>query len=856
MEEAIMKEPGGEMMGTILKYILKNIWEKKFRTFLIVIAITSSAALFFASNAIAGTMTVMYENQMRMQTGQASLLIRADDQSPSRMFRIAADAVEGVALTAGEVSMGGTYTVPRNGGESVHPETAQLQIRGFRLDDLDVFNPVNFQQKAVGRPFAGNHIILNQRFADQYGFQTGDVINLEIMGSKRRLVVWGIARPTGVFQDSPQSETRTAVIPLDYASSLSGVQGSVSTAYVVLAPGADETQVQARLEAIYSRYDVSPPFSPEDISGMLDTIIMPFFLMTTMVLFISVFIIYSTFKVITVERLPVIGTFRSVGATRKTTDAVLLGESLAYGVLGGLLGLGAGVGILYGMTSILANDPWSGQMDFSMEFGPGHLASAFILAVCVSVISSWIPIARVSKIPIKELVLNLVDNHSRRKNWKSVAAVSLLLFGTLAPRLAPHILALPASALGIFATITGVVMAVPLLTSAFLLLFGHLYGLIFGNEGILAVKNLRDNKNILNNITLLTIGIAVLLMINTISYSVGVEVLNAYRDWQFDLMVSVAQADRSTEQSLRAVPGVASTYAAREQWGEVTVSSHEYPLRYLQGIDPLTYRDFIAFRPLNGADADELLTKLGEGRYIIPASMMQKTLQLEVGDALTLEMPGGPKEYQVIGFYDSMMMNGSNAIIHQQYYRSDMGNRFIDTYFVRIDEGAEADQVLADIRSKFQRRGFWGQTNQAMEDMNIESNKQFFVILKGFSILAMVIGVFGVFNNYVISFIERRRSLAIMKSVGMSRRQVIKMIFAEAITGGCIAGAVGVLGAILMLLGVPYLMDATNVPIGIHFVNSFFATAIQGGIIIAVLASLSPAMKNARMNIVEAIKYE
>ncbi len=843
-------------MSIILKYILKNIWEKKFRTFLIVISITSSAALFFASSAIAGTMTVMYENQMRMQTGQASLLIRADDQSPSRMFRIAADDVEGVALTAGEVSMGGLYTVPRNGGESAHSQTAQLQIRGFKLEDLEAFNPILFQQKALGRDFAGNHIILSQRFADQYGFQTGDVIDLEIQGSDRRLVVWGIARPTGIFRDSPQAQTLTAVVPLGYAASLSGVQGSVNTAYVVLTPEADEVQVQARLSSIYSRYDVSPPFSPGDIAGMLDTIIMPFFLMTTMVLFISVFIIYSTFKVITVERLPVIGTFRSIGATRKTTDAVLLGESLVYGVLGGLLGLGAGIGILYGMTSILANDPWSGQMDFSMKFGPGHLTSAFILAVCVSVISSWIPIARVSKIPIKELVLNLVDNHSRRKTWKSVTAVLLLLFGTLAPRFAPHVLALPASALGIFATITGVVMAVPLLTSIFLFFFGHLYGLIFGNEGILAVKNLKDNKNILNNITLLTIGIAVLLMINTISYSVGVEVLNAYRDWQFDLMVSISQADRSTEQSLRAVPGVASTYAAREQWGEVTVSSHDYPLRYLQGIDPLTYRNFITFRPLDGSDADELLAKLGEGRYIIPASMMQKTLQLEVGDTLTLEMPVGPKEYQVIGFYDSMMMNGSNAIIHQQYYRSDMGNRFIDNYFVRIDKGAEADQVLADIRSKFQRRGVWGQTNQAMEDMNIKSNNQFFVILKGFSLLAMVIGVFGVFNNYVISFIERRRSLAIMKSVGMSRRQVIKMIFAEAITGGCIAGAVGVLGAILMLLGVPYLMDATNVPIGIHFVNSFFVTAIQGGMLIAVLASLSPALKNARMNIVEAIKYE
>ena len=122
-------------MGILIKYILKNILEKKFRTFLIVIAITCSAALFFASNAIAGTMAVMYEEQMRMQTGQAALLIRPGDHSPSPRFRLAADPVEGVALTAGEVSMGGMYTVPRNGGDSAQAQTAQLHIRGFHLDD-------------------------------------------------------------------------------------------------------------------------------------------------------------------------------------------------------------------------------------------------------------------------------------------------------------------------------------------------------------------------------------------------------------------------------------------------------------------------------------------------------------------------------------------------------------------------------------------------------------------------------------------------------------------------------------------------------------------------------------------------
>ena len=843
-------------MGIVIKYILKNISEKKFRTFLIVISITCSAALFFASSAISGTMAVMYGNQMRMQTGEAALLIRANEQSPSSFFRITSDRVEGVALTAGEISMGGMYTVPRNGGEGAAAETAQLYLRGFQLEELDAFNPLVYREKATGRPFAGNHIILSQLFADQHGFQTGDQIQLEINGALRRLTVWGIARPTGLFRDSPQAETRTAVIPLDYAASLTGTRGSVSTAYVVLAEGADLATVQKSLERHYQRYEVRPPFTEADLSGMLEMIVVPFFLMTAMVLFISIFIIYSTFKVITVERLPVIGTFRSIGATRKTTDRVLLGESLVYGMLGGLLGNLAGIGILYAMTAILANDPWSGSMDVAMQFGPEQLIRAFLLAVGVAVISSWIPIARVSKIPIKELVLNLVDSHRSPKRWKSLVAVLLLAAGAALPRVMPHAMAMPASLLGLAATNTGVVMAVPLMTRLFLVISGPLYGFIFGNEGLLAVKNLRDNKNILNNITLLTIGITVLLMINTISHSVGVEVLNAYKDWQFDLMISISQADRSTEQALRAVPGVSGTYAAREQWGSVRVSSHDYSMGYLQGIDPVTYRDFIAFRPMNGADGDALLARLSEGRYIIPASMMQKALQLQVGDVLTLETPTGPRNYEVIGFHDSLMMNGSNAIIHQQYYRTDLNSPYVDTYYVRVTEGTDAGEVLAAIQSKFRRRGVWGQTNQMLEDMNTESNNQFFIILKGFSLLAMAIGVFGVLNNYVISFIERRRSLAIMKSVGMSRRQVIKMIFAEAVSGGCIAGFTGVVGGVLMLLGIPAFMDAANIPIGIHFVGSFFLTAIAGGVVIAVLASVSPALKNARMNVVEAIKYE
>ncbi len=841
-------------MGIIVKYILKNIVEKKFRTFLIVISVTCSAALFFASSGISGTLTGMYEDQLRMDTGKADLIIRANERSPSSTFRLSHDEVQGVKLIAGEISMGASYRLSDSIGRAGQFESRQLHLRGFHLDELQELNPVLFSQVGVGQEFTGNWIILSQIFAKEHGYQTGDSINIEINGASRRFSVFGIAYPTGLFRDSPQSEQRTAVIPRETAASYQGLHGQVSRAYVVLEPGAGEAEVQQALQQIYRRYEVEPPFTQADLSAMLGVIVMPLYLMTSMVLMISVFIIYSTFKVITAERLPVIGTFRSIGATRRMTDWVLMGESLAYGLLGGVLGNVAGIGVLYLIASILAADPWSGQMDFRIEFGLFQMAGAFLLAVAVSLISSWIPIRRVSKIPIKELVLNLVEGSSRKKSWKTPAALVLGTLGWLLPRVSPHEWALPLSVLGVFMTMSAVIFAVPLITRVFLKLFEGLLRLLFGNLGLLAAKNVKDNTNVLNNITLLTIGISVLLMINTISYSVGIEVLNAYRDWKFDIMVSVYQADRSVEQSLRAIPGVNGTYAAREYRTPVNVTDPNYTLQHLQGINAASYEEYMAFRP--DGDAQELLEKLSQGRYIMTAHMMRHILQLEVGDRITMDLPSGLQTYEVIGFYDSLMMNGSNAMIDERYYRLDLQEAFPERFYVRVDETADPDAVLADIRSRFRQRGVWGETIQHLEAMNDEFNNQLFTILKAFSVLAMVIGIFGVFNNYIISFIQRKRSLAVMKSVGMSKFQSGALIMAEALTGGFIAGLTGILGGIAILTGIPYILEAGGIPFNIHFAINYFFVALAGGMVIALTASLSPALRGSKLNVVDAIKYE
>lgn len=841
-------------MNIVVKFITRSIFEKKFRAFIIVFSVTISAALFFASSGLSGTMSSMYEAQIRMQTGKADLMIVPDRQSPSDTLKIAPGQIEGIDYIAGDLSVSGIYRLSEEESKLSKLKTEKLYIRGFNIEELEKFNPVNYSQKAVGREFKDNYIILSKLFADKYGYTVGDRIDIEVGGINKMLTVWGISRPTGIFQHSPQSDTMTALMPMDTIASLFNMRGRVHSAYVVLEEGASVQSVKESLEDLYPRYTVQEPFTVEELNNYLQFIVVPLYLMTIMVLFISVFIIYSTFKVITTERLPVIGTFRSIGATKRMTDMVLIGESLAYGSIGGILGIFTGIGVLYLITVIMAADPYNGQLDVSIKFGISHMLSAFLLAVLVALISSWIPIGKASKISIKDLVLNTTERKSGNKTKKIIIGTAMLALSVSLPYITPKSAAMAVNVFSLLISTIAVIMCVPFITGFFLKAFGSFYGPLFGNEGIIAVKNLNGNKNILNNISLLAIGISVLLMINTISHSVGIEVLNAYKDWKFDIMVNLNNADRNAEQVLRSLDGVEGTYGAYEDWQGVKVADRDYSIAYLQGVDIKRYREYTAFRLEGKENPDEVFEKLDEGRNILVARMAKERLGLSAGDILTLEMRAGNKDYRVIGFYDSIMQNGSNAIISQKYFKSDMEQSGYSSFYVKASKDSE--EVLSTIKEKFIRRGVWGDTIAFMEKRNYDSNNQFMLILKAFSVIAMLIGIFGVLNNYMISFMERRRSIAIQRSVGLSRKQTIKMIFIEALTGGCIGGVVGIIGAVLMLWRIPSLMQTINVPLALHYKSAFFVSSLVGGIIISVIASISPALKTSKLNIIEAIKYE
>ncbi len=832
-------------MEIIIRFILKNIREKKFRTFLIVFSIIISSALFFASSAVSDTMVRMFEDRIKNYYGSAEIVIYPMQKSPSPYFTLEAawpfrDKFE---YAVGIVQGSGTYKHKQD-------ETISISLVGADYDEFQAMNPIAFESQKSFSPFEGKKIVLSKNTSDKYGLKLGDSVELTIGGNQYRFVLSAIAQPAGLFFDDGMSTY--AIVPVDVLASIYNCRGKYNMINIKLKDPGEKPAVISELSKAYDRYTVREPISREELKQQTQGMSTSFMLMAFIVTMMSIFIIYTSFKVVTMERLPVIGTFRSIGATRKMTDFVLLAESVLYGIVGGIIGCILGIGILY-LMAVATRPVWVKGFKAAIEFTPLQLGAAFVFAVVLSFISCILPILRVSRIPVKDIVLNSIDKTRKRSHWKLLAALVFIAFTFTAPALSPKQLVLPAGIMGMVLSVWAVVLLVPYLISLLIKPLEGIFMSVFGNEGLLAVKNLRDNKSIQTNISLLAIGISSLLMINTISFSVVTELTSFYSSATFDVWVlGMSQIDRATESGIAKIDGVKEVYSVYEAYQVEVGSDGKNMLGLVQGVDRSKFLNY--WNMEMSEDPDKLLDKLEAGRNIILTYSQKDKLGVREGDSIDLKMKTGSKSFTVVGFVSTLRNNGSYALVSEKYVKPESESSFYSNIFIKTNKNPE--EVANDIQKKFARRHPFVRTVKQMEVLEQQSNASTFLILKGFSILALVIGIFGVLNNLIISFIERKRSLGMMRSVGMSRRQTVRMIFSEALASGLLGGVTGLFAGYLMLWGVPYVLKSINLSVPLSYPVDTLWTYVLAGTVITMAASVSPAISSSRLNIIEAVKYE
>ncbi len=811
--------------------------------------------MFFGSSSISGSITKIYLHRIRQYYGSSDLVIHAGEKSLTRLL-----SKNNAENLSGEFE----YIIESfESTASYNPkinETNSVYLRGCDFDDLQKINPVNIISKYDHLPFNERKIIINSVTAEKFRLGLNDSIDLELNGKKQKFRIAAIAEPAGPLQN--EGSNIVCIVPIETLRLLNDARGKGTIIFLKLKDVKQKEAVKAELQRLYPRYTVREPFNDGDIKRYTSQISTPFMMMTALVLFISIFIIYSSFKVITMERLPVIGTFRSIGATKKTTDFVLFIESITYGIIGGVIGCLAGIGILYIMTAVMANNPWDNvKSKIEIDFSFMQIVISFMVALVLSFASSLVPIIKVSKIPVKDLVLNKIEKDVKTRSWRIYTGIVLLFISVSLQFVVPHRLGIIVGTSCMIMSVVAVILIVPAVTGMFIKIFQTVYSRSLGNEGVIASKNLRGNKNILNNISLLAIGISSLLMINTVSYSVVGEMTNFYRSAKFDVWMWYYMADRDLIGRLRFTGGIkdaCGTYALHNieidknfynPVGNRSGGKGENRINLIHGINREKFFDFWRIK----IDKDKL-DELDSGRNILCTYFLKGKFALKEGDMISLKLNKTDKTYRVIGFFSSLRDSGNYAIISERFLKLDSLSKYYEEIYIKTSIDPDAAEKI--LREKFGKNRPWICTVRQMEQNERKSNEQLFTILRGFSILTMIIGIFGILNNFIIGFIQRKRHLAIYRSVGMSRKQIVKMVFIEALTGGLIGGIMGISSGVILINIVGFVIKGMNLFVPIRYSPMLFLYSLLAGIIVTVIASISPAVKSSKLNIIEAVKYE
>jgi putative ABC transport system permease protein len=301
-------------------------------------------------------------------------------------------------------------------------------------------------------------------------------------------------------------------------------------------------------------------------------------------------------------------------------------------------------------------------------------------------------------------------------------------------------------------------------------------------------------------------------------------------------------SDEEDEALLRSLPGATHVAAVAELPVRVAGVNELVNIHYYRG------------------DADVLAPRIANGRWpsgpdevAVPSRYLNQR-GLAVGDTITVEADGRRTPLRIVGI--SVTNSPEELFADWSALERLAPDTRADSYQVQLEPGTDQraylDAVAAEEPGLHQVRQAVGGSSQAA------------VVISTATILTLVLTVvaaLGVFNTVVLNARERRRDLGMLKSIGMTPRQVTVMMVTSMGVLGVLGGAIGVpLGLAAHRVVAPAMLqagqsDVFDFVIDVYEPYTLVVLALVG-IVIAVLGAFIPARNAARTTIAEVLHNE
>lgn len=290
-------------------------------------------------------------------------------------------------------------------------------------------------------------------------------------------------------------------------------------------------------------------------------------------------------------------------------------------------------------------------------------------------------------------------------------------------------------------------------------------------------------------------------------------------------------------QDMKDVTGCYGIYESEN----VSVSGKNEKIRLLMGVKDKFFKYYDYDIKWN-KDSD--LSEFMSGRNIVISNTLAKAMKVTSGDTLTLKTESGNQKYKITGEVDALQ---EFVLLPEKYLKDDM--KLTDYSRILIKTDSDEENLCDSLRNKYLDNKPQVNTIEELKESDLSSNMQIILAMKAFSFMVLLIGTVGVINNFIVSFIERRRTLAIFRSIGMNKKQVIQMVFVESVMIGVIAGIVGILGGLLLLSILPGISEAIGLKVNIDYSVKQYVLYFGLSVLLSIIASISPTFKSSKLNI-------
>ncbi len=740
--------------------------------------------------------------------------------------------------------------------------------------------------------------VMDARTAEDHRFTIGETYRISSPTGLRDFVLVGIVN----FGDPDENKTVGANISAFdrlTAQEFLDMEGRFDEIDVTIEPGTDrdvvQSAIQAELDAAKDTFLVELSAMPEEFQALLapyleaelevitsdqqveesrtdfdlfitaiSSVLLAFAIIAVVV---STFIINNTFSIVLGQRVRELALLRTLGATGRQVSRSIRFEGLVIGTVATVLGLVGGY-LLAMLLRFLLISTGFGELPGSIPIRPRTLVIAAVVGIGTTVASTIGPSRRVRSIPPVAALrddVRLTPTGLRRRlqagGLVALLGVALLAVGmTVDLGTRPLLFSLGLGALGTF---LGVYMLSPVVARPVADLLGRQIQRIYRIPGRLARDNARRSpRRTAATAAALTVGLALVSMAAVVSDSMKATFVQALEDGiEADLFVFTASfsptgglPDKLSEELVGLADErpdlVASTAVYRFALGGMTIDGDP---KDVGGVD-LALID--AHMDLGIVDGDPANPPTGGAVFslllhIDPAA----DLGVDVGSLVDVGFPGGYEEAFSVGavFDDSTMMG--NWVIDNDAFDRFLPRSPDNSMSVAYAAGADptsARAVVETVTDDYPQASV-NNSNELRAELEGRLD-QLLSIITVFLGLSLFIAVLGITNTLALSVYERTRELGLLRAIGMTRRQLRRMVRWEAVIialfGGLLGVGMGVLFGLAAIAAIPEtFVDVVSVPY-----RSLLGYLLVSGLF-GMLAAILPARRAARLNILDAISH-